>query len=114
MDANFPEGNELIAYVATKFNEWRSRLWSPEITEAVETTGCDVEKHQRGFRSWADLGAHIVIVSGPGRAGSDLAEYDAIREKTRSALDEQLRQHVFVLGAEIECFLGIRCSDRLG
>src|SRR5262245_16424465 len=114
MGGDFHTGNDLVVYVATKFDEFRYRLWSTEVTEAVSSAGCDVEKHDRGLRSWAVLGGHIIIIPTPGLVGSDLAEYDPIREWTRPALDQQLRRHVFLLGAEIEHYLGIHAGGGSG
>ena len=90
MHDDFAHGNELPVYVTAKFNALRERLWPPHVANAVKAAGCDIEDHQRGLRSWAHVGSETISLPGKGSDPS-LADYDAIRERTRPALDAQLR-----------------------
>jgi hypothetical protein len=97
----FPQGRDLPAYVTAKFEEFTKRWWPDHVQKAVHSAGCDVEDHQRGLRAWANLGADTIVipVKGDDRTTPD---YYPIRERTLSALDEQIRQLVNALRHDIE------------
>jgi hypothetical protein len=105
--AEFPQGNDLPAYVTAKFQELRQRLWSPQVKQAVKAAGCDVEDAQRGLRAWADLGADTILVPVK-RDNLHAVDYYPIRERTVSALDEQIWQLVRAIGGDIERHLAHR------
>lgn len=97
----FPQGRDLPTYVSAKFEELTRRLWPEYVQKAVKSAGCDVEDHQRGLRSWANLGADTIVipvkVNEPG-----IVDYYPIRERTLSALDEQIWRLVRSLSHDIE------------
>jgi hypothetical protein len=98
---DFPQGNDLPAYVTAKFEELTKRWWPEHVQKAVQSAGCDVEDHQRGLRSWANLGAETIVVPVKG-SDPTVADHYPIRERTLSALDEQIRQLVNALRHDIE------------